>query len=83
MLSAVRDDLSVLREEICQGNLKILPEKILFPFQEKEWKQLYRCASNKENRVDITSRYYRLDTQPCIEGLHEEVKDCPRSPLVE
>ena len=52
MLSADRDDLSVLREEICQGNLKILPEKILFPFQEKEWKQLYRCASNKENRVD-------------------------------
>ena len=52
ILSAVRDDLSVLREEICQGNLKILPEKILFPFQEKEWKQLYRCASNKENRVD-------------------------------
>ena len=72
MLSADRDDLSVLREEICQGNLKILPEKILFPFQEKEWKQLYRCASNKENRVsiqlDITSRYCRLDTlpQPCI-----------------
>ena len=44
--------MSVLREKTCQGNLKILPEQMFYPFEEKNWKQIFKCSKNrKEQRV--------------------------------
>ena len=53
----IRDDISVLRKKTCQGNLKILPEHMFYPFGEKNWKQMFKCSSNrKEQRVQYLDK---------------------------
>ena len=43
------------RKKTCQGNLKILPEQIFYPYGEKNWKQIFKCSkSRKEQRVGKT-----------------------------
>ena len=41
----------MLRHESCQDNLKVLPESMFNPMEEKNWKQLFNCGTRKDHRV--------------------------------
>ena len=47
----VRDDVSVLAEQKCQDNLRIISQEHFFPLEEKNWKRIFTGYSRRELKV--------------------------------
>ena len=57
-----RDDLSVLVDVSCQGNLNVIDHSVMFPVGKRDWKRVF-ISSNKDAKV--VSRFRPSDKSIC------------------